>query len=387
VLYTLGIIESIEERRRAEDALQQANELLEQRIEERTRQLSASQARLQAHFNNSPDWLTLFRARTDGAFVYEDMNPPTERAYGLKRDHVIGRRLEEVLGVEPAQLPLRQMRACLRTGDNQRYIARRTMAGVTRTIDVLFVLVPERQEGDSFIIATARDITEMRQIEDQLHQAQKLEAVGQLTGGIAHDFNNLLTSILGNLEMLRARLGSGDQSSARLLSAALTAAERGAQVTTQLLAFARQQRMAPEAVDLNQIVAGMGGLLQTAVGATNRIKAVLAESLWLALADPSQIELVILNLAINARDSMPGGGTITIGTSNVRLGAPERPAEPLPGDYVMCSVADTGTGIANEILGKVFEPFFTTKEVGKGSGLGLSQVLGVCEAAGGRGAY
>jgi PAS domain S-box-containing protein len=164
VLYTLGIIESIEERRRAEEALQQAKELLEQRIEERTRQLSASQARLQAHFNNSPDWLTLFRAREDGAFIYEDLNPATERAYGLKRDQVIGRRLEEVIGVEPAQLPLRHMRACLRTGDNQRYIARRTMAGVTRTIDVLFVLVPERQEGDSFIIATARDITETRQI-------------------------------------------------------------------------------------------------------------------------------------------------------------------------------------------------------------------------------
>jgi PAS domain S-box-containing protein len=383
VLYTLGIIESIEERRRAEEALQQANELLEQRIEERTRQLSASQARLQAHFNNSPDWLTLFRAREDGAFVYEDLNPATERAYGLKRDQVIGRRLEEVLGVEPAQLPLRHMRSCLRTGDNQRYIARRTMAGVTRTIDVLFVLVPERQEGDSFIIATARDITEMRQIEDQLHQAQKLEAVGQLTGGIAHDFNNLLTSILGNLELLRARLGAGNQSSARLLSAALTAAERGARLTTQLLAFSRQQRMAPEAVDLNLIITGMGGLLQTAVGATNRIETVLADPLSSALVDPSQIELVILNLAINARDAMPGGGTITIGTSNVRLGAPKRPEEPSPGDYVMCSVADAGTGIANEILDKVFEPFFTTKEVGKGSGLGLSQVLGVAKQLGG----
>src|SRR2546430_12871332 len=114
ILYTLGIIESIEDRRRAEEALQQANELLEQRIEERTRQLSASQARLQAHFNNSPDWLTLFRARKDGAFVYEDMNPATERAYGLTRDQVIGRRLEEVLGVEPAQLPLRHRRACAR---------------------------------------------------------------------------------------------------------------------------------------------------------------------------------------------------------------------------------------------------------------------------------
>src|SRR5215813_12569098 len=207
VLYTLGIIESIEERRRAEEALQQANELLEQRIEERTRQLSASQARLQAHFNNSPDWLTLFRARKDGVFVYEDLNPATERAYGLSRDQVIGRRLEEVLGMEPAQMPLRHMRACLRTGENQRYIARRTMAGVTRTIDVMFVLVPERQEDESFIIATARDITEMRQIEDQLHQAQKLEAVGQLTGGIAHDFNNLLTSMIGNLELIKPRLG------------------------------------------------------------------------------------------------------------------------------------------------------------------------------------
>src|SRR6516225_1735912 len=335
---------SIEERRRGEDALQQANELLEQRIDERTRQLSASQARLQAHFNNSPDWLTLFRARKDGAFVYEDLNPATERAYGLQRDQVIGRRLEQVLGMEPAQMPLRHMRACLRTGQNQRYIVRRTMAGVTRTIDVMFVLVPERQEDESFIIATARDITEMRQIEDQLHQAQKLEAVGQLTGGIAHDFNNLLTSILGNLELLRARLDASDQSSARL-SAARTAAERGTRLTTQLLAFSRQQRMAPEPIDLNRIVTGVHGLLQSAVGAANKIEVALAGSLSLALADPSQIELVILNLAINSRDAMPNGGTIMIETSNVRLGPPERSEEPAPGDYVVCSVTDTGTGI------------------------------------------
>jgi PAS domain S-box-containing protein len=169
VLHTLGIIEKIDERRHAEEALQQVNEHLEQRIEERTLQLTASEARLQAHFQNSPDWLTLFRATKDGAFVYEDLNPATERAYGLTRDQVIGRRLEEVLGVEPAQLPLRHMRACLRTGANQRYIARRTMAGVTRTIDVLFVLVPEWHEDDAFIIASARDITDMQHIEDQLH--------------------------------------------------------------------------------------------------------------------------------------------------------------------------------------------------------------------------
>jgi PAS domain S-box-containing protein len=379
----LAIIEKIDERRHVEKALQQVNEHLEQRIEERTLQLSASEARLQAHFQNSPDWLTLFRATKDGAFVYEDLNPATERAYGLTRDQVVGRKLEEVLGVEPAQLPLRHMRACLRTGENQRYIARRTMAGVTRTIDVLFVLVPERHEGEQFIIASARDITEMQHIEDQLHQAQKMEAVGQLTGGIAHDFNNLLTTILGNLELLGARLAGGDEPSARLLAAVRTAAERGARLTTQLLAFSRQQRMTPKPVELNRIITGMGGLLQSAVGATNRVEIALADHLVLALADPSQIELVILNLAINARDAMLDGGTITIKTSNIRLGAPERPEEPAPGDYVMCSVADTGTGIPDDILDKVFEPFFTTKEVGKGSGLGLPQVLGVAKQLGG----
>jgi signal transduction histidine kinase/CheY-like chemotaxis protein len=288
-----------------------------------------------------------------------------------------------VLGVEPAQLPLRHMRACLRTGANQRYIARRTMAGVTRTIDVLFVLVPERHEDDAFIIASARDITDMQHIEDQLHQAQKMEAVGQLTGGIAHDFNNLLTTILGNLELLGAQLGGGDEPSVRLLAAIRTAGERGARLTTQLLAFARQQRMTPKPIELNRIITGMGGLLQSAVSATNRIETALADRLALALADPSQIELVILNLAINARDAMPDGGTITIKTSNVRLAAPERPEEPAPGDYVMCSVADTGTGIPDDILDKVFEPFFTTKEIGRGSGLGLPQVLGVAKQLGG----
>src|SRR5215831_4589224 len=256
--------------------------------------------------------------------------PPPERGYGLNRDQVVGRRVEEVLGVEPARLPLRHMRACVRTGENQRYIARRTMAGITRTIDVLFVLVPERHEEVKFIIATARDITEMRQIEDQLHQAQKLEAVGQLTGGIAHDFNNLLTTIFGNLELLTTGLRADDQCSARQLSAARTAAEHGARLTTQLLAFSRQQRMAPEPIDLNRIISGMRGLLQSAVGATNRIEFALSHSLSLAFADRSQIELVILNLAINARDAMPCGGTITISTSNVRLGAAVRPEEPSP---------------------------------------------------------
>jgi PAS domain S-box-containing protein len=381
---TLGIVESVEPRVVAEKGLQHDEELLEQRIEERTRYLFASQAWLKAHFNNSPDWLTLFRARKDGSFVYEDLNRATERAYGMKRSQVIGRTPQEVLGPDQAQLPLQHMRACLRTGESRRYTALRTIGGATRTIDVVFSLVPQREHGEEpLLVAAARDITDLRQIEDRLHQAQKLEAIGQLTGGIVHDFNNLLTSILGNLELLTTRLSARDPSSARMLAAALRAAERGARLTTRLLAFSRRQRVTPEAVDLNRIVTGMSGLLQSTVGATSRIETSFAEPLSLVLVDPSQIELALLNLVINARDAMPEGGTITISTSNVRLCTPSGPEAPSPGDYVMFSVTDTGTGIREEIIDKVFEPFFTTKEVGKGSGLGLSQVLGVAKKLGG----
>jgi nitrogen-specific signal transduction histidine kinase/CheY-like chemotaxis protein len=227
-----------------------------------------------------------------------------------------------------------------------------------------------------------RDVTD--RIEDRLHRVQKLEAIGLLTGGIVHDFNNLLTSLLGNLELLRARLGVGDPASVRLLSAAVNAAEHGARLTTQLLAFSRQPPTGPEAVDLNRLISGMDALLRSAVGAANRIETDLADPLSLVLVDPSQIELVVLNLAINARDAMPSGATITIRTANVELAATAGwPEAPPPGDYVMCSVTDTGKGIPKEVLDRVFDPFFTTKEAGKGSGLGLSQLLGVVKQLGG----
>jgi PAS domain S-box-containing protein len=229
----------------------------------------------------------------------------------------------------------------------------------------------------------AAQIDEREKAEAQLRRAQRIEAVGQLTSGVAHDFNNLLTAIIGNLELLQARLDGDDERAAKPLAAAVSAAERGARLTAQLLAFSRQQRMTPEPVDLNQIVGGLGALLHSTIGATTRIETVLAANLWPALADASQIELVLLNLAINARDAMAGGGTIQIATGNATLGAPERPEEPPPGEYAMVCVADTGTGIPAEILDKVFDPFFTTKEIGRGSGLGLSQVLGVAQQLGG----
>ena len=314
----VGVVQDVTERKEAEAALRDSerrsrelNETLEQLAERRARQLDASRAQMQAFFDNSPDWLTLFRATQDGHFVYEDLNRATELAYGLSRDQVVGRRLEQILGAEPAQLPLRHMRACLQTGENQRYTACRTMAGRTRTIDVMFVRVPEKQESEFFIIATARDITEREAIEEQLRQAQKMEIVGQLTGGLAHDFNNLLTAIIGNLELLAPRIAS-DPISAKHVASAQRAADSGAKLTEQLLAFSRRQHLQPRAVDLNAVISGMSDLLTRTIGTTIQVHTMLAQNLWPALIDPTQTEIAILNLAINARDAMPLGGMLTI---------------------------------------------------------------------------
>ena len=215
-----------------------------------------------------------------------------------------------------------------------------------------------------------------------LQQVQKMDAVGRLTTGIAHDFNNLLTAISGNLELLHKRIAK-DERVERLLTAAERATERGAKLTQQLLAFSRQQRLESTPLNLNQIVDNSRSLLFSTIGTTVKIETVLTDDLWLALGDANQLELMILNLAINARDAMEIDGAITIHTANLTLGEPDRPEDPVPGDYVMLSVTDTGPGIPPEVLDHVFEPFFTTKSVGKGSGLGLPQVLGVAQQLGG----
>jgi len=225
-------------------------------------------------------------------------------------------------------------------------------------------------------------IEERERVEAVLRQSQRLEAVGQLTSGVAHDFNNLLTVILGSLAFLER--DEADTKTRRRLEMMRTAAERGAKLTAQLLAFSRRQRLEPKPVDLNETVAGMRDLLQSTMGGSVRIEMVVQEDLWPALVDPTQIELIILNLAINARDAMEVGGSLTVETANLALPeGPRRPEEPPPGDYVAVTVSDTGSGMTEEVLGRVFEPFFTTKPVGKGSGLGLSQVLGFAQQSGG----
>jgi signal transduction histidine kinase/CheY-like chemotaxis protein len=224
-------------------------------------------------------------------------------------------------------------------------------------------------------------IAERRQAEAALQQAQKMEVIGQMTGGVAHDFNNLLTAVLGNLELAIRR--GGDEGIRRYLEGATHAAQRGAKITSQLLAFSRTQRLQTEPIDLNSIVNRMGDLLFRTIGATVRIETILENNLWQAIADPSQIESAILNLAVNARDAMPNGGRLTISTANVPREERNKPPELAAGDYVAVCVSDTGTGMTDEVLRKAFEPFFTTKAVGSGTGLGLSQVYGIAKQTGG----
>ncbi len=228
------------------------------------------------------------------------------------------------------------------------------------------------------------DVTARRQAEERLHQAQTMAAVGRLTAGVAHDFNNLLAAIIGNAEILRSQLGDHSAHGQRV-AMILQTAGRGADLVRQLLAFSRKQELAPVMVDLNQVVRGMGDLLRATLGRGTRVETKLDELLWPALVDPVQIEHVILNLAINARDAMPDGGTLTIATANTRLGRGSATIDLPAGDYIVVAVSDTGTGMSDEVLHNAFEPFFTTKPPGQGSGLGLSQVYGVASQSGGGG--
>ena len=217
--------------------------------------------------------------------------------------------------------------------------------------------------------------------EAQLRQLQKMEAVGQLTGGIAHDFNNMLAIVIGSLNLIRKRMARGESDIERFIDVATDGANRAASLTQRLLAFSRQQPLAPEPIDANKLVSGMSEILRRTLGGGIRLETVLAGGLWRTHADVSQLENAILNLAVNARDAMPdtdaGSARLTIETANAHLDeAYARSVEISPGQYVLVAVTDSGTGISPEVLAKVFDPFFTTKPVGKGTGLGLSQVYG-----------
>ena len=304
------------------------------------------------------------------------------------------RSIEELVNVTILERPLHPAslisaaRAALRGRLRQRLAARHladleeARSELRELADTLEAKVRERTQD----LAAANDrltaeIAERERAEARLVQAQKMEAIGQLTGGIAHDFNNLLTAVVGSLDLLLRR--TDDEKLRRLASNALQAAERGAHLTAQLLAFSRRQRLSPTPVHPNEIVSGMGDLLARSIGPHVRVETRLEPNLWQALADPTQLEVMILNLAINARDAMPGGGRLTIETRNVKAVPPQLETELNPGEYVAIAVSDTGTGMAPEVLARAFEPFFTTKAPGKGTGLGLAQLYGFAKQSGG----
>ena len=239
--------------------------------------------------------------------------------------------------------------------------------------------------GHPAILATVTDISDRVKLEDQLRQAQKMEAIGRLAGGIAHDFNNLLTAIRGNAELLSNRV-KNDQDMAQEVDEILHAADRAASLTRQLLAFSRKQVLQPVALDINEIIGNVARMARRLIGTDVRLKLELAKSVAKVLADPAQIEQVLLNLIVNARDAMPGGGMITVRTANVQLSAqsPEiTQAAIAPGPFVMMAVIDHGIGMDQATQARIFEPFFTTKESGRGTGLGLSTVYGIIRQTGG----
>jgi signal transduction histidine kinase/ActR/RegA family two-component response regulator len=222
-----------------------------------------------------------------------------------------------------------------------------------------------------------REMAERARVEETLRQAQKIEAIGRLTGGVAHDFNNLLMVISGGLDMLDRQADPARRR--RLMDGMIQAAQRGASLTRQLLAFSRRQELRPESVDIARQIGGMRELLDRSLRGDVHVKFDFPDTLWPVEVDPGELELVVLNLAVNARDAMPAGGTFIVCAENL----PDLSDNELAGDYVRLSVIDTGTGMTQEVRTRVFEPFFTTKDVGKGSGLGLAQVYGFATQSGG----
>jgi nitrogen-specific signal transduction histidine kinase/ActR/RegA family two-component response regulator len=238
--------------------------------------------------------------------------------------------------------------------------------------------------GDRVVLESCRDITARRLAEEGLRQAQKMEAVGQLTGGIAHDFNNLLTIILANLQLLGDELAPGSLGT-DLAASATRAAQRGAELTRKLLVFARRQRLEATSLDINALVSSMIGMLARTLGEHIRIVELLGPRLPAVFVDAGQLETALLNLAVNARDAMPEGGRLSLATREVTVNddGTQREGGLTPGAYVVVDVSDTGTGMSREVAARAFEPFFTTKESGKGTGLGLSMVYGFAKQSGG----
>lgn len=365
-------------KRKAEDAeaaARQLNESLEARVSQRTQERDRI-------WRMSQDILAI--ASIQGKFT--SFNPSFSRLLGWSEAEALAMSIQDLAHPEHLQ-QLSDMLAKLSTGVpvNRFRLLCRQKDGDYRWIS--WTIMPEGE----LLYAVGRDITDqkkqeevLRKTEEALHQAQKMEAIGKLTGGIAHDFNNILQVIAGNLELLKLNF-AGSQQAEQRLNMAIASVRRGANLASQLLAFARRQTLHPVPTDLGRILRAMDELLRRALGESIEIQTIVSGGLWTAMVDRNHLENVILNLAINARDAMAGQGKLTLELGNAQLDEhyAQMHAEVTPGQYVMLAVSDTGTGIAPDIMDRIFEPFFTTKGEGKGTGLGLSMVYGFVKQSGG----
>ena len=355
-------------------------------------------ARYDAVVNSAPDAILTF----DAQGVIQLANPAAAREFGYALRELVGLEMTVLLDTPE---DWNELWTCILEGD----VMHRPVEVTARRKDgsASFLEVSAaRWQSDTrvFVTAILRDVNERRaaeetlrhlnqtleerveertqellRAEEQLRQAQKMEAVGQLTGGIAHDFNNLLAGIVGSLDLMQTRIAQGrTENVERYAKAAMSSAQRAAALTHRLLAFARRQPLDPKPVNANQLIASMEDLLRRTIGPLHALEIVTAGGLWTTLCDPNQLESAILNLAINARDAMPDGGKLIIETANGYLDDAYAAAQPelRSGQYVAICITDTGTGMPPDVIERVFEPFFTTKPLGQGTGLGLSMVYG-----------
>ncbi|MDZ3838334.1 MAG: ATP-binding protein [Rhodospirillales bacterium] len=351
--------------------------------------IRTSERRFRDLFESMSSGVAVFRAAGEGQdFLFTDLNPAGERIDQVSRSALLGRPLAEVLPGAEASGLLEVLRRVWLTGEAEHLPPRlyedERIRGWRESI------VYKLPGGE--VVELFDDVTQRQATEEQLRHAQKMEVVGQLTGGVAHDFNNLLAIILGNLQLLRERLGN-DPVARELVADALWSAERGAELTHRLLAFARRQPLNPAVTDVNVLIGGMIELVRRTVASSSpgnpavAVEETLEQGLWPATIDRGQLESALMNLIVNARDAMPGGGTLTLSTANVVVEAPEVEAEAndtiAPGAYITVAVSDTGVGIPKDVIAHIFEPFFTTKRPGEGSGLGLSMVYGFAKQSGG----
>ncbi len=350
---------------------------------EANRRMTAALQRSEARLREITDAIPAHIAYFDHEWTYRYANRPYARWFGLEPDEIVGQRIEAVTPAEVIDAVGGYVRRAL-AGEHVTYeYTLRGAGGDPRHARITLVpdVVPDGTVLGCYVHAV--DVTEQRHTQNALAQAQKMEAIGQLSGGLAHDFNNMLTVVMGNLAALREERPD-DPAIEEYVGPAIQAAEGGARLVRRLLTFARQQPLEPRPVEVNELILGIARLLRRSLPETIALQTSSRNAELVALVDPHQLESALVNLALNARDAMPRGGELRIESSLERLeGAAASDLELPPGEYVQIAVSDNGTGMDGSTLTHVFEPFFTTKEFGRGSGLGMAMVYGFTRQSGG----